>query len=567
MSTRMLLFSCCTLLLGGLWTVPAAGQVAAKPAAVDQTATAKEAEEKKIPKIADEPKTIDPATLMPEKLAQKATVDFTDSSLREVLDWLRDEQKIVVLIEENAMIAEGISLSEPISDRLNDDPVYLLLNRLQDLQLGWYYENDILYITTSPIVAEHLQTQSINIGDLLDAGYDSDDLAEAIEICIAPDSWESVGGAGVYSVLGDVVFIRQTDAIQRRIRGLLAALRKPGRQTFIYNPPQDLQLQQKLDTSATVNFNDTPLVVAVEQLASDLKVDLRLDKRDLRENRIREREPITLALTDHKLSTVLQAMLLNLKLTWTIENGVLWIASQEKAEESMKTAVYDVRDLCRDSSESDSLHEAITSQAQPDSWNDVGGPGTISFARPGTMVVHAQDSLHRHVLRLLESYRAALRASKVRDRDAVDPNEVITVYYRLHTKVAEGLQQVLPRLVRPDTWRIAGRANLPGEIIFAPSVPEAGGANARATAASTGDDAGEEVAARAVLIIRQTRAAHEQIAKVIRRVRSGDHVNYGDGVGGVGGGGGFGGGGFGGGFFSIPPNASANQPPNSSSAN
>ncbi|MGM0490693.1 MAG: hypothetical protein ACQESR_28535, partial [Planctomycetota bacterium] len=45
-----------------------------------------------------------------------------------------------------------------------------------------------------------------------------------------------------------------------------------------------------------------------------------------------------------------------------------------------------VRDLCRDSDESDALRDAIRSQAAPDSWGQVGGPGSIQFAKPGTMV-------------------------------------------------------------------------------------------------------------------------------------------------------------------------------------
>ena len=55
------------------------------------------------------------------------------------------------------------------------------------------------------------------------------------------------------------------------------------------------------------------------------------------------------------------------------------------------------------------------------------------------------------------------------------------------------------------------------------------------------------VTERAVLIIRQTRAAHDEIAEVIRRVESGDTMGSKDAMGM---GGGFGG--FGGGFFSVP---------------
>jgi len=554
MSIRSLLHCCGICLLVGM----SAHMV---QAAEDEPAAA--ATKKKIPEISDEPKTIDPATLMPQKIAARATVDFSDSSLREVLDWLRDEQGLVVLLEKNALAEKGISLSEPLSDQLNDAPIYLLLNRLRSLGLDWYFENEILHITTEEIAEEQLQLQSYNIGDLLDAGYHEDDINDTITSSVKPDSWEEVGGPGVYRTLGDVVFVRQTNDLQRQVQGLLAGLRKHGRQTFTYDPPANLKLQQKLTEKVSVNFEDTPLVVAVEKLAADAKVDLRLDKSELREKRIRDREPVTLSLTDHDLATVLRAMLLDLKLTWVLQDGVLWITSTEKADSISKTAIYDVRDLCRDGSESDALADAITSQAQPDAWAEVGGPGQLSFPQPGTMVIYAQDQLHQDALRLLETYRTALRSSKPREIEDVDQQEVVTVYYRLHANVAQSLFVHLRVLVEPDSWRtVRDHPDAPGEISLVESVPDIQGTEGKLSLAVAGpaaDAARTAVISRAVLVIRQTRENHKKIAEVISRVRTGDPIGVDTQQGGFGGGGG----GFGGGYFSPAPDATPNVVPKS----
>ena len=67
-----------------------------------------------------------------------------------------------------------------------------------------------------------------------------------IESTLSPASWENAGGPGVVSFLGDVIFIRQTDNVQREVRGLLAALREHGRRTFSLDPPQHALLRQKL---------------------------------------------------------------------------------------------------------------------------------------------------------------------------------------------------------------------------------------------------------------------------------------------------------------------------------
>ncbi len=510
-----------------------------------------------LPEIRDEPKLIDPASVMPEKLAAPASVDLSDSSLREVIQWLRTEQNLVVLTENNQLAEAGIQPGEPVSDRLDNAPIYLLLNRLHASGLAWYYEDEILHMTSKLAAAEHLTTVPYNLSDLLDAGYETEDLRVVIENAVAPDSWEVVGGMGVLNFLGDVMFLRHSGQIHRQVEGLLSALRKHGRQTFVLDPPQHVVLREKLLENVSVDFDDTPLDSAISELGRKLEIDIRLDLPALRDIRVRERQPVTLELADRTLKTVLQAMVIDFDLTWILRDGVLWITSEETAQAYLRTVVYDVRDLCRDEGESDSLRDAVISQTDTEAWGDVGGPGSIQFAQPGTLVIRNQETIQMEVLKLLETYRAALRVSKPRDRHAVDPNEVITTYYRLHANVADSLAMLLPTLVQPDSWRNQEHPDREGTLLVAASKPDLFGEDGQLArlAAQDGDEEATVVVARAVLIIRQKRAVHDEIAAVIRRLETGDGTVHGgfpgDGKGGLGGGG-LGGGGFGGGFFSIP---------------
>ena len=118
--SRRLLCSCLLLLVPAL----AYGQKK-KPAGKPDT-------KKKVilPKIADTPETVDPATLIPKNLAAKATIDFTDTSLKLIAKWIQDTQKITVLFDDPALSKAGIPQSELVTDHLKDEPVYLLLNRL-----------------------------------------------------------------------------------------------------------------------------------------------------------------------------------------------------------------------------------------------------------------------------------------------------------------------------------------------------------------------------------------------------------------------------------------------------
>ncbi len=508
-----------------------------------------------LPKIVEEPKTIDPAAFMPPALAALATVDLSDSSLLEVLQWLRTERKLVVLTDDNALSNIGVLKSDPISDRLNNAPIYMLLNRLRSQNLGWYFEDDILHITSEEMAAERLTTLPYNMADLLDAGYDLETLSEVIESTISPDQWDEVGGPGALSFLGDVMFVSQNDRVQREIQGLLAAIRKPARQTFIFDPPQHIAIRGRLEENVSVDFQNTPLTVAIAELsnltgANQTKISIRLDLRALHDNGTRLREPMTLKLTDCKLKTVLQAMMLDLDLTWILQDGVLWITTAEQAESLPKTAVYDVRDLCRDEAESDALIDAILSQTASDSWDIVGGGGAISAARPGILVVSNTEDVLTELLNLLETYRTALRSTRVRKNVVDAQNKISRVYYRLHANVAESLETLLPQLVQPESWKSKTHPEAIGEIILAASPPELYAAPKQSVATNVETaDILQVAGLRAVLIIRQTRTAHDAIEEVIRRVKRGDPlVSESEGYRGFGGGGG----GFGGGFFSAP---------------
>lgn len=511
------------------------------------------------PTIADEPRTIDPATLVPKIVAAPVTVEFQESSLREIGEWIQEKQKIPVLFDASALSDAGIPLGEPVSDRSNNAPLYLLLNRLQSLGLDWYVRDQILHITTAIVSEEKLTTVPYNVADLLDAGYKLDSLGEAIQVGTRGPWGDVDGTGGDMQWLGDVQFIRQTDRVHRQVAGLLAALRKHGRRTFINDPPQHQRLREALQQNIDVNFEDVPLVRAIQELGRRGNADIRLDRKSLREEGIRDREPVSLVLTQRKLSTVLKVLLNDMNLTWVLRDGVMWVTTEISAEEEMQTAVYDVRDLCGDDQESAALAAAIPHQTGG-TWIDSSGTGgSIVFAKSGTMVVRQTERGLDEVLNLLETYRKALRASKPRKRDVIDPQEVVTRYYRMDAGIAGDMTGLLPTLVKPESWKNEQKPAAVGTILKVSSGPElvaAGGNKVIAAAGTAGKSTtAAMVVPQSVLIIRQTRENHVEVSRIIHLVEQGDPATLGQGLGGIGGamgGGSLGGGGFGGGFFSLP---------------
>lgn len=518
--------------------------------------------------IRDEPQTIDPATLLPASLAAKVTVEFRETSLSDVVQWLRQQQQIGVLIDGRALDDEGILLNEPITDSLDEEPLYLLLNRLQAVGLAWYFSDGNVHLTSLQAAEDRLATQHYNLGELLDAGFDAAVLTNVITTAVAPDTWEEAGGTASFILLADVLFVRQSDRIQAEVAGLLAALKTHGRRTFTFDAPQNERIRQRLEEKTVrVNFHNVPLVDAIAELAKQAECEIRIDAGSLQRSRVRERTPVTLELTDQKLRTTLLALLRDLDLGWIIRDGVLWIVLSQDANELLKTAVYDVRDLARDDDESAALGHAIVSQTAPEDWEIAGGTGTMTFAKPGVLIIHQSEANHDAILQLLENYRLALRSSKPRPQAQLDPAEVLTRYYRMPTAMAEDLRLRLPELLAPESWRGPEYPEATGTILQLSSRPEWLTANPRTAKAGESATSGTAVLVEySVLVIRQMRQVHDQIPEIILRVQQGDahSTGMGSGSGGMGGMGmggmgmggmgmgGMGGGasgGFGGGFF------------------
>jgi hypothetical protein len=516
--------------------------------------------------IAEEPKSIDPATLVPAAVAQRVTVRFEQKPLRDIAKWLLDELSMTVLIDYPALADEGLLAGEPITDHLEDAPLYLLLNRLQSLQLGWYFEDETLYLTTKSQADQHHTTVPYNLGDLFDAGFRSDATLRAVGGTTG-GVWEEMSGEGGASVLlGDVLFVRQSDAIHQEIAGLLAALRTHGRRTLTNDPPEHGLIREKLNELVTVEFDETPLNGAIKSLAEQVQADIRLDLPRLSDEGISERIPLSLKMTNRPLSTVLRALLVKSHLTWSFRDGVMWITTNGAAQSSYKTAVFDVRDLCQNQKESTGLMRAIHTQTRG-IWDDADGEGgSMTSPKTGLLVVRQDERTLEELLKLLESYRSALRVSKPRAVAAADPQELVTRYYRLQREVAIDLEKLLPEMIQPDTWLSPARPEATGTIRSVTSRAEVLRAQAGDATSSAQSVKGEAfvMMANSVLIIRQTREIQESITKLIDKIQFGDKVEMpvhgmgggGGGMGGGMGGGGMGGGGmgggFGGGFFAIP---------------
>ncbi len=542
---------------------------------LNSSLTAQEAkpESPKVPVIPEEPKTVDPATLVHPKLGQKATVEFKEASLAELGVWLEKETVLPVVFDTAELKNEGISLNDEYSDRLNDAPIYFLLNRLESFALGWEVRDEVIRITTEIALQEQLGTKTYTVGDMLDDGFDGDAIIEAIQD-VTSGPWMDIDQAGGdIQLLGDVLFVRQTNGVHMEIAGLLNALRKHGRETFTLAPPVHLQIRERLQDKISVKFEKESLFRVASVLSEQTGLDVRLDLSELSNEGISRRDTVSLVLLDRKLQTVLELLFSKMGLTTVTDNGVLLVTTEIKASELLQAAVYDVRDLCRDESEADALISAMLEQTSGPWFNIDSEGGTILSPKPGIMVVRQTEDVLTEVRTLLERYREALRNSKPRIRgDQVNDEEVITHFYKVDTEIAKSLSAGLWDLI-PDSKedKKAEDAKDLGKIQIFPSRSVVRDAKGNVVVGGKQSSATVMVVPQATMIITHRRRKHKEIQEVISRIENGDlplfsadgtpidYTPYGGG-GGYGGGGmqggqrkgGQQGGGFGGGFFSVP---------------
>lgn len=228
---------------------------------------------------------------------------------------------------------------------------------------------------------------------------------------------------------------------------------KPGKAQPAVAPEMTLQLvngltadkiRQVLEQPAELRFQETPLRDAMASLAAKYHLDVRLDRQALDATGIADDVPITASINRSTLKAALAALLMDLDLTWVVQDGVLLITSMERADEMLVTVIYPVLDLLPPPPKEprkpvnprslggaapggadhaapsaagrlqstpwvpalgdwDALIDLITSTVKPASWDSVGGPGSIApFENRGVLIISQTEQVQSQIAELLD---------------------------------------------------------------------------------------------------------------------------------------------------------------------
>lgn len=159
-----------------------------------------------------------------------------------------------------------------------------------------------------------------------------------------------------------------------------------------------------LEEKTSIEFTEEPLSSVVEFFKGQHRIEIQLDVQALEDVSMGSDTPITKSIANITLRSALNLVLRDLDLTWVIADEVLTITTPEETDKYLSTRVYDVSDLTAVQDpggkrwhDLDPLIAVITAAIGPESWESVGGPGSIQgLEYRGAVVLIVRQTLDLH---------------------------------------------------------------------------------------------------------------------------------------------------------------------------
>jgi RNA polymerase sigma factor (sigma-70 family) len=165
---------------------------------------------------------------------------------------------------------------------------------------------------------------------------------------------------------------------------------------------------EKLGEPVNLNFQQISVRDALEYLRERSGLNLMVDRSVASPDEDKLERRVTLRLEGVPLRTALRYVMQEAGLSYAIEDGILVVSATPDSERNLERRVYPVGDLVPVGGEADNLIEVITKTVEPQTWADLGGPGSIAYFIEGqSLVVNQTPAVQGQVEKLLTELRAA----------------------------------------------------------------------------------------------------------------------------------------------------------------
>lgn len=178
-------------------------------------------------------------------LERKISPQFDETPLADVIGWFSRELGIPMLPDRAGLLDDGKSLDLPVTLHLDNIPGRSALRlTLEQFQLSYIFENDVLLIVTASTASDRTSTQVYEVSDLVLARFENEeyvsaDFTELIDLITntLPENssngsgeWEDNGGPGrIRPFQGEginALVMRQTRQVHEEVAALLVELRR-----------------------------------------------------------------------------------------------------------------------------------------------------------------------------------------------------------------------------------------------------------------------------------------------------------------------------------------------------
>lgn len=462
-------------------------------------------------------------------LETRITLDIHEMPLEKFAEVMSNELEVPVDIDLASLEDMGLSEDLPISLRVQGvaaKTAFEMALHLDELVVMVLPHG--LMIVTKDEASLELIRQIYDVSDLIDGEIvRSEDLTGLINQLIEPDTWELLGGPGTINVWESKFIISNTWEVHTEVGLLLETLRQAKNQPSDsyavasigctpWRTEQTVISQQLRKVEITTEFSDTPLEEVAHTLSEQGGFTIWIDHRALEDIGLTAIAPVSLPKRKRTLQHTLNLICESLGIDWFIDGEVLRITTVDETDFDLTLYAYPVRDLIWKGPKPQDravqtrllklarwqtsapyhrqelaplclgdylalpsghqLMNVITHCVQPESWEELGGPGSCLIYTLGDCLLIAQTRrVHERIGILLHELRKHQPehelAEQIKQADQAEA-EVITVSYSgprekktnvyelgeplLSPAELEKIGKLISSNVEPESWKTPG---------------------------------------------------------------------------------------------------------------
>ena len=321
-----------------------------------------------------------------------------------------------VVVDEQSFTDAGIDLGKDTIIPLwlkGETVTYLatlLTRQLGDTQVAWIVQDGLVTLTTQEKANGTYITRQYPIGDLLSEELDSTMIIALLEQTTRGPWDADEPGTGTLSIVGNLLYIRQTHRMHQAVAEILAGLRRQDPIVLTNCSAEDLRQRRVLEEKhVSYEFPDNTLKEVAAWLEAATGAKFRLDQQALTDAGLDEDTRVNARAVNLPLHVALQQMLSNVngtELTVQVSDEECLITTKEKADLMYETVLYRVGPLGM-TGERLTEFVAMLEQETSGPWDaDEPGTGTIVFMKTGNIVTVWQiQRVHREILEILRGLR------------------------------------------------------------------------------------------------------------------------------------------------------------------